>query len=326
MKTRVLGSTGRKVSEVGLGCWQLGGDWGVVEDGTAADILAASADAGVTFFDTADVYGGGRSESLVGAYLRETDRDIFVATKVGRTDDLYPDGYTAAGLRARIGDSLDRLGVDALDLVQLHCIPTAVMADGAVFEWLRELQAEGLIRAWGASVESMDEAKICLEQEGLASLQIIFNVFRQKPAEEVLGLAAERNVGIIARVPLASGLLSGKMKKDATFRAEDHRNYNRDGAAFNVGETFAGLPFALGVDLAEEIRELMPDGMTMAQASLRWILDHPAVTTVIPGASRPEQARDNAAVSGLPPLGDERHAALGKLYEEKIRDAIRGPY
>ncbi|MEM7392858.1 MAG: aldo/keto reductase, partial [Verrucomicrobiota bacterium] len=280
----------------------------------------------VNFLDTADVYGAGRSEALIGRFREQYNGDLFIATKVGRTGDLFPDGFTEEGVRARVEDSLKRLGVDVLDLVQLHCIPTRVMEDGAVFDWMRRLKEDGRIKAFGASVESMDEARICMKEEGLSSLQIIMNLFRRKPIETILDDAAKQRIGIIVRLPLASGLLSGKMSAHASFPEDDHRNYNRDGACFNVGETFAGLPFEKGVALAEELKSLVPDGMTMAQLALRWILDFEAVSVVIPGASRPEQARSNAEAAVLPPLSPELHDRLKRFYEDKVAEYIRGPY
>ena len=328
MKKRTFDGTGRQVSEVGLGCWQLGGsDWGDLDDRTAFRILDAAAEAGVTFFDTADVYGGGRSEELIGSFLKDRHGcNLFVATKLGRTSALFPDKYTAAGLREATEASLKRLCVDALDLTQLHCVPTEVLRQGEIFGWLRDLQTAGKIKAFGASVETMDEALLCLEQEGLASLQIIFNVFRQKPAEAVLPKAKEKNVAIIVRLPLASGLLSGKMSKETRFSSHDHRTYNRNGEKFNVGETFAGLPFEKGVELADELRELGPADQAMAAWTQRWILDHEAVTVVIPGASRPQQASDNADASALPPLSPELHRLLQDFYRERVAPNIRGPY
>ena len=313
---------------MGLGCWQLGGsDWGSLDDATALDILRTAADAGTTFFDTADVYGGGRSETLIGRFIKEggAGKEIFVATKLGR-GGMYPDGYTEAAVRGATEASLKRLGVDALDLTQLHCVPEAVLRRGEIFGWLRRLRDEGKIRAFGASVETDAEALVCLEQEGLSSLQIIFNLFRQKPATEVFPTAKAKNVAIIVRLPLASGLLSGKMKADTAFGEKDHRTYNRDGAAFNVGETFAGLPYAKGVELADALRALGPEGVSMAQWTQRWILDHDAVTVAIPGASRPAQAADNAAVSDLPPLTPEAHETLKRFYREQVAAHIRGPY
>jgi aryl-alcohol dehydrogenase-like predicted oxidoreductase len=327
MKTRLFNDTGRAVSEVGLGCWQLGGaDWGNVGDAEAVEILTAAAEAGVTFFDTADVYGDGRSERLIGRFLRDREDGFFIATKLGRTGDLYPDHYTEAGVRAATEASLRRLELDALDLTQLHCVPPAILREGEIFDWLRTLRSEGKIHGFGASVESMEEADICLAQEGIESLQIIFNIFRQKPAETLFARAMEKRVALIVRLPLASGLLSGKLQKETKFAANDHRNYNRDGEKFNVGETFAGLPYEKGVELADGLKAFVPEGFSMAQMAQRWILDHEAVTVVIPGASRPQQARANAAVSNLPPLGEERHAALREFYDKQVASHIRGPY
>ena len=312
---------------MGLGCWQLGGtDWGNVEDKTAFDILSAAVDAGIDFFDTADVYGNGRSETLIGKFLKERKAKIFVATKLGRTASLYPDKYTEANVRAATEASLQRLGVSTLDLTQLHCIPMEVMRRGEVFEFLRQLQREGKIRHFGASVESMDEALLCLEQPGLVSLQIIFNIFRQKPIHTLFAKAKQKGVAIIVRLPLASGLLSGKLTKQSKFPQNDHRNYNRDGQFFNVGETFAGLPFEKAVELADALKPLVPAGFTMAQMAQRWILDFDAVSVVIPGASRPDQARTNADVSKLPPLDGKLHSELQKIYEREVAAHIRGPY
>jgi aryl-alcohol dehydrogenase-like predicted oxidoreductase len=325
MKTRPFGHSKRQVSEIGLGCWQLGGaDWGDLDDDRAFEILNAAADAGVTFLDTADVYGRGRSETLIGRFLKERGGDFFIATKLGRMPDLYPDGYTEAGVRAATEASLKRLEVEALDLTQLHCVPPAVLERGEIFEWLRKLRDEGKIREFGASVESMDEARTCLAQEGLCSLQIIFNVFRQSPAE-IFDECLAKHVGVIVRLPLASGLLAGKMTKDQAFAASDHRHYNRDGQAFNVGETFSGLSFEKGVDLANALRQSVPAGMTMADMAQRWILDHKAVSTVITGASRPDQARANAAVSSLAPLPPELHQQLAAFYQSEVAPHVRGP-
>jgi aryl-alcohol dehydrogenase-like predicted oxidoreductase len=326
MKTRLFNDTGRPVSEVGLGCWQLGGtDWGNVSDDEAMRILNAAADSGVTFLDTADVYGDGRSETLVGRFLATRPESFFVATKLGRTSALYPDHYTEAGVRAAVEASLNRLEMDTLDLIQLHCVPPAVLREGAIFDWLRALKDEGKVHSFGASVESIEEAKLCMAQEGLASLQIIFNVFRQKPATAFFAEAREKRVALIVRLPLASGLLSGKLHKDTRFPENDHRNYNRDGQHFNVGETFAGLPYEKGVELADQLKPYVPEGYTMAQMAQRWILDFPEVTVIIPGASRPEQAHANASVSNLPPLTSELHAKLREFYNSEVAPHIRGP-
>ena len=327
MTKRPFNHTGKSVSEMGLGCWQLGGaDWGSLDDKLAFEILSAAVDSGVDFFDTADVYGNGRSETLIGKFLKGRVDHIFVATKLGRMSDLYPDHYTEAGVRAATEASLKRLGVEALDVTQLHCVPPAVLRQGEIFVWLRKLKQEGKIRQFGASVESMDEALVCLEQEGLASLQIIFNIFRQKPITTLFPKAREKGVAIIVRLPLASGLLSGRFTKDTQFAKEDHRTYNRDGQCFNVGETFAGLPFEKAVELSEALKPLVPAGLTMSQMAQRWILDHDAVSVVIPGASRPEQARENAAASKLPPLGPELHEKLRRFYERQVAQHLRGPY
>ncbi len=316
------------VSEIGLGCWQLGGgDWGPVSDEEAFATLRGALDSGVSFLDTADVYGGGRSEAVIGKFLRGTGERPFVATKLGRAKP--PEGvpsFSPAALRAATEASLQRLGVDALDLTQLHCLPTEELTRGEVFDTLRALQSEGKIVRFGASVESMEEAQICLGQPGLASLQIIFNIFRQKPITALFAAAKERGVALIVRLPLASGLLSGKYTRDTQFAASDHRTYNRNGAAFNVGETFAGLPFEVGVSIADQIKPLVPHGMTMAQMALRWCLDFDAVTTLIPGAKGAEMARANSAASDLTPLSPDLHAALTRLYDEQVADAIRGPY
>ena len=327
MKKRSFGKTGEKVSEVGLGCWQLGGaEWGDVSDEQALAILGEALDTGVTFFDTADVYGGGRSESLIGRFLKRGAKGVFVATKLGRMPDLYPDKYTERGVRMAVEASLARLGVEAIDLIQLHCIPTEVMRQGEVFEWLRKLQNEGKIRNFGASVESMEEALLCVAQPGLTSLQVIFNIFRQKPIEALFPQAEDKGVAIIARLPLASGLLSGKFTKDTKFGLKDHRYFNRDGQQFNVGETFSGIPFEKGVELAEGIKAFVPEGLNMVQLAQRWILDYPAVTVIIPGASSVQQAKQNASSSDLPPLTRELHEQLENYYRREVEPFIRGPY
>lgn len=325
MDSRFFPGVGAQVKEIGLGCWQLGGDWGEISEESALAILQTAVESGVNFFDTADVYGGGRSEMLIGRFRRESKAEIFVGTKLGRTGDLFPDQYTEAGLRKATEASLKRLGVEALDLTQLHCVPTEVLRRGEVFEWLRVLQAEGKIRHFGASVESVEEGLICLEQPGLASLQVIFNVLRQKPMVHLLPEAAAKNVGIIVRLPLASGLLSGRMTKATTFAQSDHRNYNRDGAAFNVGETFAGLPYELGVQLVDELKGFLPSDANLAEWSLRWILDHPAVSVIIPGASRSEQVSGNVRAAELPPLAPELHSRLADFYFHQVQPNLRGP-
>ena len=326
MKTRRLGRHGPVVGEVGLGCWQFGGAFGPMTEATAGEVMRSAVASGVDFFDTADVYGGGCSEEWIGNFLRSCDRRVFVATKYGRAGSTFPDGYSEAGMRSAIEASRARLGVEALDLLQLHCIPGRLLRQGEVFDWLRRAQRDGLIRHFGASVESVEEGLLCLEQEGLLSLQIIFNIFRQKPAEQLLPRAQERGVGIIVRLPLASGLLAGKFGPETVFPESDHRHFNRDGEHFNVGETFAGLPFAKGVELAGKIRTRMPQGLTMPQASMRWILDHEAVSVVIPGASSSAQARENTTASVLSPLPRALHGELAEFDRAEVREHIRGPY
>ena len=329
MNTRIFGKTGRVVGEVGLGCWQIGGNWGEVSDDTALSILRTACEQGTTFFDTADVYGDGRSETLVGRFLKESrarDR-LFIATKLGRRGDPgWPANFTREAVRRHTEDSLRRLGVEALDLTQLHCVPAEVLKRGELFGWLEELKREGKLRAYGASVESMDEALWCCAQPGCASLQIIFSIFRQKPVHTLFEPARAAGVAIIVRLPLASGLLSGRMTKATTFPADDHRNFNRDGAAFNVGETFAGLPFAKGVELADALKAQVPAGLTMAELALRWCLDFEAVSVIIPGAKSPEQARANIRAGALAPLGATKHVQLAAFYERHVAAHIRGPY
>jgi aryl-alcohol dehydrogenase-like predicted oxidoreductase len=326
MHSRVFAALGRPVSEVGLGTWQLGGDWGQITDESALAILRTALDAGTTLFDTADVYGAGRSETLIGRFLRETRAPIVVATKLGRSSPPgWPANFERAAIRAHTEASLQRLGVEALDLTQLHCVPTDVLRRGDIFEHLRELKREGKIRAFGASVESVEEGEICLRQPDLASLQIIFGLFRQKAAERLLPEARRRNVAILVRLPLASGLLGGKMTRQTRFAPEDHRTYNRNGEKFNVGETFSGLPFEKGVELADLFKSYVPPGLTLPQMALRWCLDHDAVTAIIPGATTPAQARANASVSDLAPLPQGLRAQLADAYRLHVAPHIRGP-
>lgn len=327
MRTRNFGRDGLQVSEVGLGTWQLGADWGAVDEMTARQILDKALELGVTFFDTADVYGLGLSEKRIGAFLRESGAKVTVATKLGRFPQPgWPANFAADAIRQHTVASLERLGVESLDLTQLHCVPTDVLRQGEVFDSLRTLQKEGKIKRFGVSVESMEEALICLQQPGLASLQIIFNLFRQKPIDTLFAEAKSKGVAIIVRLPLASGLLSGRMQADQKFAAEDHRNYNRDGDKFNVGETFAGLEFPLGVSLANDVKSILPQSAPMAQQAIRWCLDFDAVTTVIPGATKVEQVVSNCAASGLPRLSEDVHRQLRELYTQKVAKNIRGPY
>lgn len=327
MNQRTFGKTGRTVGEVGLGTWQLGAGWGDVTDDAALATLRAAHEAGTTLFDTADVYGMGRSERLIGKFLQETRAPIYVATKLGRfSPPGWPENFTRAAIRQHTEASLRRLGVPALDLTQLHCVPTEVLQEGTAFEALRELKREGKIRDFGASVESMEQADFCVRQEGIASLQIIFNIFRQKPIHTLFAEAKKRQVALLIRLPLASGLLGGRMTKATTFPANDHRNFNRDGQRFNVGETFAGLEYGKGIDLVEGLRPLVPAGLTMGEMALRWCLDFDAVSAIIPGARNAEQAQANAKVSALPPLSPELHATIAGYYQREVAAHIRGPY
>lgn len=321
----MLGRTGRGVSVVGLGCWQLGADWGDVGDEQAMAILHAAVDAGVTLLDTADVYGDGRSERFVGRLLAERgpDAGLTVATKMGRRANPHvASAYTLDAFRAWTDRSRENLGVQTLDLVQLHTPPSAVFATGEVYDALDVLVAEGRVAAYGVSVETVAEALTAIARPNVASVQIVLNIFRRKPLEEVLRAAADEGVGIIVRVPLASGLLSGKFDESTVFAADDHRTYNRHGEAFDVGETFAGVPYEVGVAAARDVAGLTPHGATTAQLALRWIIDQRGVTAVIPGASRPEQARANAAAADLTPLTEAQLAALADIYDRQIREHV----
>jgi aryl-alcohol dehydrogenase-like predicted oxidoreductase len=322
MEQRPLGRTGADVSVVGLGTWQLGGDWGDVDDDSAAGVLDAALDAGVTLLDTADVYGDGRSEQRIRAALAARSERPFVATKAGRRADPFEAAqYTPENLRAWIDRSRRNLGVETLDLVQLHCPPTAVYSDQRVYDTLDALVAEQAIAAYGVSVETVAEGLTALEHPGVASIQVILNVFRRKPLEALLPAAAKAGVGVLARVPLASGLLTGKYDESTTFPADDHRNFNRHGEAFDVGETFSGVPFEVGVAAAREVAEIAGDAPTAAFA-LRWVIDQPGVTAVIPGARNVAQVRGNVAAASLPPLTDTQLADLERVYDERIRARV----
>jgi aryl-alcohol dehydrogenase-like predicted oxidoreductase len=323
MEQRRLGRTGRSVGVVGLGAWQLGGDWGEVSEDDALAVLHAAVDAGVNFIDTADVYGDGRSEQLIARLLAERpDAGLVVATKMGRRVEQRPENYTPEHFREWTDRSRRNLGVDTLDLVQLHCPPTPVYDDDLVFATLDALIAEGRISAYGVSVETVDEALTAIARPGVASVQIILNCFRLKPLERVLPAAREAGVGIIARVPLASGLLSGKYDEQTRFPEDDHRNYNRSGEAFDVGETFSGVPFEAGLTAVRELRETVRPEVAMAQFALRWIIDQPGVTTVIPGARNADQARANVAAAEAPALGAEQQAAVREVYDRHIRPHV----
>lgn len=321
MDTSQAGSTG---SKIGQGCWQFGGDWGNVSDHAAMGVLHTAADNGVTFFDTADVYGDGHSEELVGQFLRERDdKTLMVATKMGRRADPHePEQFTAENMRAWNDRSRRLLGQDTLDLVQLHCPPTAVYGDDRVFDVLDEMVDEGRMKAYGVSVETVDEAMAALRRPNLASIQIILNIFRRKPLEQVVPAAKASGVAIIARVPLASGLLSGRFSEDSTFASTDHRTFNRNGESFDQGETFSGVPFDEGVAAAREVAELCPPEMTPAQFALRWVIDQDGVSVAIPGASRPEQARANAEAGSMPALTPEQLSAAEAIYNSRIRKFV----
>lgn len=308
------------MSEISLGTWQVGGGWGQPFDDAQADrILSTAADAGVSFIDTADVYDAGLSEAAVGRFVRKRSESIAVATKCGRQISPHVnEGYTVAALRGYVEQSLSNLGVERLDLIQLHCPPTEVFYRPEIFELFDRLKDEGKIAHLGVSVEKVEEALKAIRYPSVRTVQIIFNMFRLRPRDDFFTQAMERGVGVIVRVPLASGLLSGKITRDTTFAPDDHRTFNRDGAAFDKGETFSGVPFDVALDAVDELRTILPDTGSMAQIALRWILDHPAVSTVIPGASRVEQVTSNVAASDLPPLDRDAHRAIEALYRERI--------
>jgi aryl-alcohol dehydrogenase-like predicted oxidoreductase len=313
-----------RVSEIGLGTWAFGGDWGTVGEDDAYAALNRAIDLGVNFLDTADVYGDGRSEKLIAKLLKDRPGDeIFVATKAGRRLDPHTaEGYNRENLTAFVERSLRNLGVEALDLLQLHCPPTKAYRQDETFEALDELQASGKIKNHGVSVEKVEEARMALAYSGVKTVQIIFNVFRQKPAKEFFPLAEEHNIGILARVPLASGLLSGKMSLDRRFDASDHRNFNRNGEAFDRGETFSGVGFETGLRAAEELKELVPEAHTLAQLALRWILMHPTVSCAIPGGKNPSQVEDNVAAAAMAPLSDGAMRRAREVYDAAIRPEV----
>ncbi|MEU4408676.1 aldo/keto reductase [Streptosporangium sp. NPDC023963] len=321
MEQRELGRTGRRIGVVGLGAWQLGADWGEVGEDEALATLDAAVDAGVTFVDTADVYGDGRSEQIVSQLIKARP-GLTVATKMGRRVAQEPSAYTLDNFRAWTDRSRANLGVDTLDLVQLHCPPTPVYATDRVFDDLDTLVQEGRVAAYGVSVETCDEALTAIARPGVATVQIILNAFRLKPLERVLPAAAEAGVGIIARVPLASGLLSGKYDESTVFGADDHRTYNRHGESFDVGETFSGVDFSTGLEAVRRLAPLVPPQTTMAQFALRWIIDQPSVSVVIPGARNPAQARANAAAAAVDPLPEATLASVREIYDELIRPQV----
>lgn len=328
MQSIPFGHTGRMTTRLGFGAWAIGGTWGEVSLEEAKATLHAALDEGMTFIDTADVYGDGRSERIIREVLAERPGDRpFVATKAGRRLNPHvAEGYTAANLEAFIDRSLMNLGVERLDLVQLHCPPTPVYSDPTVFAALDAIKAKGKIADYGVSVETVDEARTAIRQPGVVSVQIIYNLFRMKPAEVFFPEAKAANVAVIARVPLASGLLTGKMTRDSRFAADDHRSFNRNGEAFDKGETFSGVPFEVALEAVEELRALVPEGATMAAFSLRWILMEDAVTVVIPGAKSPAQARANAAAATLAPLSEQVMLAAREVYDRHIKAHVHGSW
>ncbi len=329
MDSRPFARTAHSASVIGLGTWQLGADWGEVSEADARAVLEASAEAGVTFYDTADVYGDGRSEQIVGRFVADhADAGFTVATKMGRREEQVPANYVESNFRAWLDRSRRNLGVDTIDLVQLHCPPSEVIDDDATYDVLDQLVSEGIIAAYGVSVETADQALSAIARPHVASVQIILNAFRMKPLDSVLPAAAAAGVGIIARVPLASGLLTGKYALDTTFAEDDHRNYNRDGSAFDVGETFSGVDYATGVEAAREFSALVAESglsdVTPAQVALAWVVQQPGVTTVIPGARNVSQASANAAAGDLGPLPSELLAGISDLYDARIRAQVHG--
>jgi aryl-alcohol dehydrogenase-like predicted oxidoreductase len=322
MEQRTIERLGHSVSVVGLGTWQLGADWGDVDPSAAEATLEAAIDAGITFFDTADVYGDGRSEQFIGE-LRKRHPEVFIATKMGRRVDQVTENYSADNFRAWNERSRTNLGVETLDLVQLHCPPDGVYDNDEAFAALDSMVESGTISAYGVSVETCDQALKAIARPHVATVQIILNCFRLKPLEAVLPMAREAGVGIIARVPLASGLLSGRYDSHTTFAADDHRNYNRHGEAFDVGETFSGVPFEVGLEAVEQLKRLVDPDVTLAQFALRWVIDQPGVSTVIPGARNPEQVRGNAAAAALAPLREDQLAGVADVYDHLIRQYVQ---
>jgi aryl-alcohol dehydrogenase-like predicted oxidoreductase len=323
MHYRELGRTGWKVSEISFGAWAIGGSWGAVDDGDSLAALHKAIDCGVNFIDTADVYGMGRSERLIAQLKRERKEEILVATKAGRRLDPHTaDGYNERNIAGFIEDSLRNLSCESLDLVQLHCPPTDVYYRPELFDALERMKKAGKIRHYGVSVERVEEALKAIEYPGVETVQLIFNCFRLRPAERFFDEARKRRVGILARVPLASGLLTGKLTRASAFAGDDHRNFNRRGDAFDVGETFSGVDYETGLDAVEEIRAVAPAGATLAQFALRWILMFDAVTCAIPGGKRPAQVAENCAASDLAPITDAAMMTVRRVYDEKIRASV----
>jgi aryl-alcohol dehydrogenase-like predicted oxidoreductase len=323
MKYRELGRTGWQVSASSFGAWAIGADWGAVDDQESIAALHKAVDLGVNFFDTADVYGDGRSERLLAQLRRDRSEEIIIATKAGRRLDPHvASGYNRENLTAFVERSLKNLDTEAIDLLQLHCPPTEVYYLPETFGILDDLIAAGKLRYYGVSVEKVEEALKAIEYPKVQSVQIIFNIFRQRPADLFFDQAKRKQVGILARVPLSSGMLTGKMTRKTTFERSDHRRYNRQGEEFDRGETFSGVDYELSLQAVEELRDLVPEGMTMAQFALRWILMFDAVTCVIPGAKRPSQAEDNALAADLPPLDEQTMAQVKAIYDRLIREQV----
>jgi aryl-alcohol dehydrogenase-like predicted oxidoreductase len=323
MEYRELGRTGYRVSTISFGAWAIGGTWGDVCDDDSLAALHKALDCGVNFFDTADVYGDGRSERLLARLRRERSEPFYVATKAGRRLNPHvAEVYDRANIMAFVERSLENLEVESLDLLQLHCPPTPVYSADDVFGILDDLKAQGKIRHYGVSVEKIEEAQLAIQQAGVQSVQIIFNIFRQRPREDFFAEAERQGVGILARLPLSSGMLSGKLTAASTFSPDDHRSFNRDGAAFDKGETFSGLDYNIGLEAVERLRGLVPPGTTMAQLALRWILMFPAVTCAIPGAKRPDQVEENVAAASLPPISPETMAAIEAVYDDLVRPHV----
>jgi aryl-alcohol dehydrogenase-like predicted oxidoreductase len=323
VKYRTLGKTGWNVSDVSFGAWAVGGTWGPTDDQESLAAMNRAIDLGVNLFDTADVYGDGHSERLIRTLLKERKEEVKVLTKAGRRLNPHvAEGYTPENIEAFIDRSRENLGMDALDLVQLHCPPTPVYYEPELFGALDDLVQSGKLRYWGVSVEKIEEGLKAMEYANCASVQIILNPFRQRPIEHFLPRAKEKNVGVVVRLPLSSGMLTGKLKRDTQFAPDDHRQFNREGAGFDKGETFSGVPYEVGLDAVESLRPLVPQGMTMAQFSLRWILDQDGVSCTIPGGKRPDQVEDNVAASELPPLTPEIHAKVRQIYDAQIRGHV----
>jgi aryl-alcohol dehydrogenase-like predicted oxidoreductase len=324
MRYRPLGCTGMSVSTISFGAWAIGGSWGDVDDDASMRALHAAIDAGVNFIDTADVYGDGRSERLIARLRHERPGEaIYIATKAGRRLPVQtPEGYSRETLTAWVDRSLQNLETDAIDLLQLHCPPSSVFGDDRVYGLLDELVAAGKIRHYGVSVERIDEALAAIQHPGVKTVQIIFNIFRPRPADVFLPAAKARSVGVLARVPLASGLLTGKLTRESRFAADDHRAFNRNGEAFDKGETFSGVPYEAGLQAVDELKAVVPANVSLTQFALRWILMFDGVTCAIPGARTPEQARSNAAAADLPAMDDATMAAVRRIYDERVRGLV----